>query len=77
MVRLLIRESWVRIPPGPPQMRIPPSGADYVYSHPVNMVASQVKEKHRLFSPMDNMSLRGERSGKKPVRDGSKLWRVR
>ena len=43
----------------------------------VNMVASQVKEKHRLFSPMDNMPLRGERSGKKPVREGSKLWRVK
>jgi site-specific recombinase XerD len=43
----------------------------------VNMVASQVKEKHRLFSPMDNMPLRGERSGRKPVREGSRLWRVK
>jgi len=43
----------------------------------VNMAASQVKEKHRLFSHMDNMPLRGERSGKKPVREGSKLWRVK
>jgi site-specific recombinase XerD len=43
----------------------------------VNMVASQVKEKHRLFSPMDNMPMRSERSGKKPVREGSRLWRVK
>jgi hypothetical protein len=41
------------------------------------MVASQVKEKHRLFSPMDNMPMRSERSGKKPVRQGSRLWRVK
>jgi hypothetical protein len=43
----------------------------------VNMVASQVKEKHRLFSPMDNMPMRSERSERKPVREGSKLWRVK
>ena len=43
----------------------------------VNMVASQVKERHRLFSPMDNMPLRSERSGRKPVREGSRLWRVK
>lgn len=43
----------------------------------VNMVASQVKERHRLFSPMDNMPLRGERVGRKPVRDGARLWRVK
>ena len=43
----------------------------------VNMVASQVKEKHRLFSPMDNMPMRSERSGKKPVGEGSRLWHVK
>jgi hypothetical protein len=43
----------------------------------VNLVATQVKEKHRLFKPMDNMPLREERSGTKPVREGSRLWRVR
>lgn len=43
----------------------------------VNMVSSQVKEKHRLYSPMDNLPLKSERGGKKPVRDGARLWRVR
>lgn len=43
----------------------------------VNMVASQVKERHRLFSPMDNMPLGSERAGRKPVRDGVRLWRVK
>jgi len=43
----------------------------------VNMVSSQVKEKHRLYSPMDNLPLKSERGGKKPVREGARLWRVK
>lgn len=43
----------------------------------VNMVSSQVKEKHRLYSPMDNLPLQSDRQGAKPVREGAKLWRVR
>ena len=43
----------------------------------VNMVSSQVKEKHRLYSPMDNLPLKSERGGKKAVREGARLWRVR
>ncbi len=43
----------------------------------VNMVSSQVKAKHRLYSPMDNLPLKSDRGGKKPVRDGARLWRVR
>jgi site-specific recombinase XerD len=43
----------------------------------VNMVASQVKEKHRLFSPMDNMPLPGGRGGRKPTAPGVRLWRVK
>ncbi|MDI6858827.1 MAG: tyrosine-type recombinase/integrase [Dehalococcoidia bacterium] len=42
----------------------------------VNLVASQVKEKHRLFSPMDNMALPTERVGSKPVAPGTRLWRL-
>ena len=43
----------------------------------VNMVSSQVKEKHRLYSPMDNMTMKNDRAGKKPVREGVRLWRIR
>jgi site-specific recombinase XerD len=43
----------------------------------VNMVSAQVKEKHRLYSPMDNMTMKNERAGKKPTREGVRLWRVR
>jgi hypothetical protein len=42
----------------------------------VNMVSSQVKEKHRLYSPMDNLPLGPERGGKKPSKEGVRLWRV-
>ena len=35
----------------------------------VNMVSSQVKERHRLFSPMDNLPLQTEREGN-PFRKG-------
>ncbi len=43
----------------------------------VNMASSQVKEKHRLYSPMDNLPLQSERGGRKPVREGTRLWRVK
>jgi len=43
----------------------------------VNMVSGQVKEKHRLYSPMDNMTLKNDRAGKKPVRVGARLRRIR
>jgi integrase/recombinase XerD len=43
----------------------------------VNMVDGQVKEKHRLYSPMDNLALKGERVGRKAARPGARLWVVR
>ncbi len=43
----------------------------------VNMVSSQVKERHRLYSPMDNPPLKSERGGRKPVKEGARLWRVK
>lgn len=43
----------------------------------VNMASPQLKEKHRLYSPMDNMQLRLERGGAKLSKDGAKLWRVK
>jgi len=43
----------------------------------VNMVDGQVKERHRLFSPMDDLPLRSERAERKPSRSGRRLWAVR
>jgi site-specific recombinase XerD len=43
----------------------------------VSMVASQVKERHRLFSPVDNMPLGSERGGRKPKAPGVRLWRLK
>jgi site-specific recombinase XerD len=43
----------------------------------VNMVSSQVKEKHRLYSPMDNLPLGPQRGGRKPMKEGVRLWRAR
>lgn len=43
----------------------------------VNMASPQLKEKHRLYSPMDNMQLRLDRGGAKRPKDGAKLWRVK
>jgi site-specific recombinase XerD len=40
----------------------------------VNMVSSQVKDKHRLYSPMDNMNVDAERGGPKALTPGAKLW---
>ncbi len=40
----------------------------------VNMVTSQVKDKHRLYSPMDNMKIEAERGGTKVLIPGVKLW---
>jgi hypothetical protein len=41
------------------------------------MASGQVKEKHRLFSPMDNMELRADRRGMRQKKEGRLLWRVK
>lgn len=43
----------------------------------VNLASGQVKDKHRLFSPMDNIQLRLDRDGAKRSKDRAKLWRVK
>lgn len=43
----------------------------------VNLVQGQVKEKHRKYSPMDNLSLRADKPAAKALRAGKRLWAVR
>lgn len=43
----------------------------------INMLEGQVTEKHRRFSPMDNLELTEGRVAKKPAKPGKKLWAVK